>query len=113
MKKSAFERLHPFLHHKGARQKLILYLIADGHSVADCVVMDLKTLRALDLPDEIAVCRDEAIDGRKSGLAFVYPSGQPIPHTAYYRLLRNASKKAIGRPLSQITFREYLNDKRG
>lgn len=109
MTKIAYERLKPFLHRKSARQRVILYLIAEGYTVGELVAMSAAQLRALKLPVELQVARDEMLDGIKGGKAFVYPGGKALPHTAFYRLIRVAAETAVGQPMSQETFRQYIN----
>lgn len=105
-----FERLLPFLKHKEVRQRLILYLIADGYTIAELTRLTAKELRAMELKYDMDVVRDEVLDGRSSGLAFLYPNGSPVPHTAYYRLIRRAALLAVGRPFSQEKFRAYIRE---
>lgn len=70
--------------------------------------MTTDELRALKLPVEMKVCRDEALAEMAHESAFTYPSGKPLPHTNYYRLLRMTANKVLGRPMSQEMFREYI-----
>lgn len=107
--KKKLERLAPFVHRKSARQRLILYLLADGYSVADLTKMDVATLRAITLPLEMDVRRDEILSGRHDGYAFVYDNGSRLPHTNYYRLVRQTAEKVLRRPMSQEKFRSYIN----
>ena len=109
MDKAAFDRLAPFLVRKGPRQKLILYLIADGHKVADLVAMSTYTLKKLRLPVEMTVYRDQMFDDGEFQMAFTYPGGAHIPHTTYYRLIRSTALKVLGRPMSQDQFRDDIN----
>ena len=104
----AWQRLLPFLRHRSAPQRVILYLIADGYIVPQLIAMDVPMLRALDLPVEIAVERDELLEGRTDGPAFVYPSGRPLPHTQFYRIVRLAGQSALRQPMSQEMFRTYV-----
>jgi hypothetical protein len=109
LKKDAYERLQPWLYRKSARQRLILYLIAEGYTVGDLTRMKVGDLRQVKLPPEIDVDRDNILHGRTSGHAFIYPNGKLIPHTAYYRLIRSTSNKVTGRPMSQEKFRVFIN----
>lgn len=104
-----YQRLVPFLHRKSARQRLILFLIADGYTVVDLVAMRAFFLRALKLPVEMSVYRDEALADHTNPMAFTYPNGKPLPHTAYYRLVRVTAEKVLGRPMSQEQFRAYIH----
>lgn len=108
MRKEEFERLQPFLHRKSARQRLILFLIADGKKVGDLVSMRTFFLKKMDLPVEMSVNRDEALADSNSDMAFVYPNGKVIPHTSYYRLIRQTAEKVLDRPMSQEQFRQYI-----
>lgn len=109
MKKDAYERLQPWLFYKNARQRVIFFLIADGYTVGDLTKMQIDDLKQIKLPPELDVDRDNFLEGRTSGPAFVYPSGKLIPHTNYYRLIRTTAEKVLGRPMSQEKFREYIN----
>jgi hypothetical protein len=104
-------KLRPFLHEKGARQKIIIYLIAAGYSVPDMVRLDVRTLRGLALPIDLAVLLDDFLDDRKEGPAFQYPNGKAIPHTAFYRHVRAACQKVLGRPMTVDQFRAWLRTK--
>jgi hypothetical protein len=108
LKDDEYQRLLPFLHRKSARQRLILYLMADGYRVVDLVAMRTFVLRELALPVEMAVTRDEALADSTSDMAFVYPIGKSLPHTAYYRLISQTALKVLKRPMSQEHFRAYI-----
>jgi hypothetical protein len=109
MKKKISARLAPFLHRKSARQRIILYLIASGYTVADLVKMDVPKLKSIPLSVELDVCRDEVLGDRKSGPAFIFPNGKRMPHTTYYRVIRTTCVKVLNRPMSQQKFRDYIN----
>jgi hypothetical protein len=109
LNKKVYERLAPFIHRKSARQRLILYLIADGYTVGDLVRMTVAELNKISLPVEMDVSRDEILDGRNTGYAFVFPGGKGMLHTTYYRLLRSTSEKVLKRPMSQEKFRDYIH----
>lgn len=108
MNKDALERLRPFIYRKSARQRVILFLLADGLSVGDLVRMSAAELRALTLPDEIAADRDNLLIDVHEGPAFVFPNGTPLQHPFYYRLVKAAALKVMGRPMSYDAFREYI-----
>lgn len=109
MNSEAYERLEPFIYRKSSRQRLILYLIADGYTVADLVNMDVPQLFSIKLPVELDVTRDEVLTGRTSGSAFAYVNGKRLPHTSYYRLIRSTCEKVLKVPMSQEKFRTYIN----
>ena len=111
MTKQQYERLQPFLHRKSARQRIILYLFADGYTVPDLVKMTVPGLHALELPPVMTTYVDEMLENRKNGAAFQYPNGLAIPHTGFYRLMRAAAKRAVGRPMSVQQFRAYMRAK--
>jgi hypothetical protein len=114
LNKEQTQRLEPFLHRKSARQRVILYLLAEGFTVGQLVTMSVSALRTLKLPIEMQVRRDEVLEGRSRGSAFLYPNGTPLPHTAYYRIVRGAAEKVLGRPMSQELFRAYIkSEKKG
>ena len=96
------------MHRKSARQRVILFLIASGYTVADLVAMSLADARKIKLPADIDVYRAEAFNGRKTGLAFIYPNGNPMRLSTYYRLVRETTLKVTGRPMSQDAFRVYI-----
>jgi hypothetical protein len=108
LKRKHYLALRPFLHEKGARQKVIIYLLAAGYGVPDLVKMDVPALRSLALPIDLAVLLDDFLDERKKGPAFLYPNGNPIPHTAFYRLIRAACRKVLGRPMTVEQFRAWI-----
>ena len=110
MDNAAYERLAPFLVRKGPRQKLMLFLIADGYKVADLVEMKTDTLKKLKLPVEMTVYRDQMLEDGDFPMAFTYPGGETIPFTIYHRLVITAAKKVLGRPMSQEQFRDYVNE---
>ena len=105
-----WERIQPFLHHKRARQRVVLYLIAGGYTVPDPVKMTVSELSALRVHDDIAVARDEATDGLSlKDPAFSNAQGKVLPHTAFYRIIRLAAQAAVGRPMSQEMYRTHVN----
>jgi hypothetical protein len=108
MNEQTYLRLLPFLKKKAARQRLVLYLIAEGLTVAALARMTVPELQALELGFDMEVTRDEVLEGRQSGLAFVYPSGRAIGAPYFYRLLRTAATVTLGHPMSQEQFRRYL-----
>ena len=87
---------------------MILYLLAEGYTVGQLVAMSVSALRTLKLPIAMQVCRDEMLEGLSRGNAFLYPNGTTLPHTAYYRIVRGAAEKVLGRPMSQELFRAYI-----
>jgi hypothetical protein len=110
MRQDHFERLEPFLYRKSARQRIILYLFARGLSVADMASMTPAALRELRLPDSLDIYREEMLNEQpKAKYAFVYPNGNHIPPSAYYRILRESTEKVLGRPLSLDTFKTYIS----
>ena len=114
MNKDQHQRLEPFLYRKGARQRLILFLIAEGFTVSRLVAMTVAQLRALALPVDFEVCRDEALNARQADdRAFCYPNGATVPHSAYYRLMRQTAQKVLRRPMSQESFRAYMQSPEG
>jgi hypothetical protein len=103
-----YKRLLPFFHRKSARQRLILYLIADGYNVADLVAMRTFALKQIKLPVEMRVYRDEVVAEFPYDMAFTYPNGKVKPHTSYYRLIRETAMKVLKRPMSQEQLRLYI-----
>lgn len=115
MNKQKYERLEPFLHRKGDMTRVALYLIADGYIFDELLAMIVQDLRALELPIEMRVHRDNMLNGHKSGPAFIYPSGNPLRVTDYKRLVQQSTKKVLGHPMSREAFRAFINSskKRG
>ncbi len=112
--KTQHQRLLPFLHRKSARQQVRIVLLAYGYTVPALIQMQVADLRALCLPVDIAVLVDQILEDRKSGPAFQYPNGTPIPHTEYYRLISNTAKKknVLGRPMSVQQFQVWIKQKK-
>lgn len=108
MKTEQYQRLLPFLHRKSSRQRVILFLIAKGYTIGELAALSLREARLIELPADIDAYRAEAFNGRKSGLAFIYPNGNPMRLSTYHRLVRDTALKVLGRPLSQEAFREYI-----
>lgn len=109
-------RLQPFFHRRGARQRLILFLIATGHSVPSLCRMTVKDLKTLKLPNEIIIYRDQSLDlledSDDKSPAFTYhPSGLPMKHADFYRIVSQATKNVLGYPLSHRQFAEYIQKK--
>jgi hypothetical protein len=113
---NVIERLKPFFHRRGARQRLILYLIATGHSVPSLCRMTVKDLMNLKLPHEIIIYRDQSLDlledaGDKSPAFTYHPSGLPMKHADFYRIVSQATKNVLDHPLSHRQFAEYIQKK--
>ena len=89
--------------------RVTLYLIASGHTFDELAAMTVQGLRAMELPVEMQVYRDYMLSGRKSGSAFIYPSGNPVRATDYRRLVQQSTKKVLGHPMSREAFRSYIN----
>lgn len=110
MDRLTFQKLMPFMKKKAARQRLILYLIAEGLTVSALARLTVMELRALPLDFDMDVTRDEVLEGREAGLAFIYPSGRPIGAPYCYRLLRISATVVLGHPMSQEQFRCHLEE---
>lgn len=112
MKKEQYERLEPFFVRRGARTRLILYLFACGYTVPELVKFTVKDLKALDLPDDLVIFRDEVLelspDTKSSALVFVFPNGRKMIHTDFYRIVRQAAERELERPMSRQQFLEYI-----
>lgn len=50
----------------------------------------------------------KSLHGLKPGYAFLYPSGAQLPYIAYSRLLQDTAEQVLGRPMSQDSFRVYI-----
>lgn len=79
-------RLAPFLFNKGARQRIILYLMSIGYSVPKLVNMKIKDIEALSLPDDLAVYQEEIISNWENESSFIYP---------HSKMLNGSARKAI------------------
>ncbi|KAF0190536.1 MAG: hypothetical protein FD165_2617 [Gammaproteobacteria bacterium] len=115
MKKEEYKRLEQFFTRKSARQRLVLYLIASGRHVPDLVSFTVGDLVSIKFPKEMTLWRDEVLDllqdKAPSSPAFVFPSGKPMHHTDFYRIVRRAANAALKRPISSQEFWNYI--KRG
>ncbi|KAF0190509.1 MAG: hypothetical protein FD165_2677 [Gammaproteobacteria bacterium] len=113
------EALHPFFHRRGDRQRLILYLIAEGYSAPKLSRLTIAELSAMNLPDEIMIYRDRVLDlletQDQKAFVFVYPNGRVMGPTDFYRLVAQTTERTLGHPLSHKQFAEYLrkSGKRG
>lgn len=112
MNKKQYDRLIPFLARRSARQRLILFLLADGMTVPDLVKFTVKNLKSLDLSDELVISRDEVLDKlpdfKPSSEVFVFPNGKSMTHTDFYRIVRQAAENAINKPMSRQQFLEFI-----
>lgn len=109
------EGLRPFFHRRGARQRLILYLIAIGTRVPALCRFTVKDLKALKLPDEIIIYRDQSLDlleiETDDAPAFTYyPSGRVMKHSDFYRIVSQATSHVLGYPLSHKQFAAYIQE---
>ncbi len=104
------ERLEPFFKRKSARQRVILFLLAEGYSVGEIVRLSARELKAIDLPDGLIIYRDELLDQLEDlkGPAFLYPGGRVMSHTDIYRILRQASTMVYERPMSVQQFQDAM-----
>ncbi len=112
MNKPQYKRLEPFFVRLSARQRLILYLFACGYTVPELVNFSVKELKALALPEELVLSRDEVLDflpdAMPSSAVFVFPSGRQMTHTDFYRIVRQSAKKTLNRPMSRQQFLDYI-----
>lgn len=112
MNKKQYDRLIPFFARRSARQRLILFLFADGKTVPDLMKFTVKDLKSLDLSDELTISRDEVMDklpeSKPSALVFVFPSGKSMTHTDFYRIVRQAAENAVNKPMSRQQFLEFI-----
>ena len=113
MKKDQYNRLEPFFVRRSARQRLILYLFACGMTVPELVSFTVKDLKALELSEELILSRDEVLDllpeSKPGSLVFVFPRGNPMTHTDFYRIVRQAAEMVFEKPMSRQQFVEYIN----
>lgn len=79
-------RLAPFLFNKGARQRIILYLMSIGYSVPQLVNMKITDIEALSLPEELAVYQEEIMSDLENEALFIYPNS---------KMLNGSARKAI------------------
>lgn len=105
-----WNRLQPFLVRKGARQKVILYLLASGYQPGELCAMKAVQLKQITMPSDIAIWREQVLECLDpKGLAFVYDnSGKALLHTAYYHLISQVSNKTLGTTLTYKEFRTYI-----
>jgi hypothetical protein len=109
--KQIIKKLEPFFYRKSARQRVILYLVAEGYTIPSLVSMTVKQLEAIVMPPEIAVYRDQVAETAVNEFAFTYPNGRRLLHNDYYTLIRRTTEVVTGKPLAQNAFREYLKNK--
>lgn len=111
------EELHPFFHRRGDRQRLILYLTAEGFSAPKLSRMTVDELNAMELPDEIKIYRDRVLDlletHDKKARVFAYPNGRAMGPTDFYRIIAQTTERTLGHPLSNKQFAEYIRSKSG
>jgi hypothetical protein len=110
LNKTQMARLGPFLHHKRARQKIILYLLADG--------MDVKTLTQLGKDELAHLAVSEPLDiyveqvlcesNGHNGAVFAYPCGTAFKTQDIYRIIRQATISVTGRAMKVSQFIEYI-----
>ena len=112
MRKEQYKRLEPFFVRRSARQRLILYLFACGMTVPELVNYTVKDLSSLALPEELVLSRDEVLDllqeSKPSSLVFVFPRGNPMTHTDFYRIVRQAAEMVFEKPMSRQQFVAYI-----
>ena len=108
--KKQWERLEPFLHHKRARQRIILYLLADGVSVREAIEHTKETLLNLKFPDGLGIYVEQVVDEipELADSAFYYPSGTLFKTQDIYRIVRQATASVLGKPLKVAEFRLYI-----
>lgn len=110
------EKLRPFFHRRSARQRMILYLIANDYSVPTLCRFTVKELKTLTLPDEMIICRDQTLDlledEADDAPAFTYfPSGRVMKHSDFYRIVSQATIHVLGNPMSHKQFARYVQNK--
>lgn len=112
MNKEQYQRLEPFLLRRGSRNKMILYLFACGYSVPELVKFTVNDFNELDLPEDIAILRDEVLDlmpdTTPTSPVFVFQGGRRMTHTDFYRIVKQAAEKTINQPMSRQQFLEYI-----
>lgn len=104
------ERLQPFLYRKEPRQRVILYLLGAGYTVPELTQLTVDQLAAMKVSVGIASYRDEVVETATTSMAFCGPTGRRMIHNDYYTLLRRATQRALGAPLGQRAFSEYIQD---
>jgi hypothetical protein len=108
--KKQMERLEPFLKHKRARQRIILYLLADGSSVHDVVKTTKRVLLDTVFPEELEIFVEQVADEipELNDGAFCYPGGAFFKTQDIYRIVRQATEGLLGKPLKVVDFRQYV-----
>jgi len=101
--KEQLMRLNKFLNRKHARQRIILYLLANNYSIKQICEMKFKELDSLTINLELNSYREEiksiAIYNDKynpNKLAFTYPGGLSFTPQDIYRIVRQATKIVFG-----------------
>lgn len=108
--KKQMERLLPFLHHKRARQKIILYLLADGMDVKDVAGLEKDRLVSLPVAKPLEIYVEQVLceSNGHNGTVFAYPCGTAFKTQDIYRIIRQATEGVTGRPMKVSEFNEYI-----
>jgi len=110
------EKLKPFMSRKSARQRIILYMIASGHTMNNLSKMTISDFKKLDFPQEgnlnqyydVVLC--DLDDKNENDTVFKYPGGRKMQNQDFYRIMTQASTAALGKSLSHKDFVAYFKN---
>jgi len=86
---------------RSSRQRIILYLLARGASLATLENMTSSELAVCSLPADLDVHRDVVVGSVETNdKVFSYPSGRAMNHTDFIRIVSQATNSALGKAMS-------------
>jgi hypothetical protein len=109
------ENLKPYFTRKGARQRVILYLLL-SQSVDEICTLTIANLKAMKFPPVIEFEVQRLLDergGKDDDLVFVFNENRPLPPSFIYNLLRSTTSKINGQPLMVDAYRSVCGVKKG
>lgn len=101
-------KLEPLLNRKSARQRLLLYLLADGMSPEDILAMDVVRLRKTNINNDFDVVVEQVLLEVPDGLIFVFPGGQPLSLKRVLHVLHTTTKRHLNKSLTISEFGKYI-----
>lgn len=105
---AAWTRLQPFLYRKESRQRVILYLVASGYTLAEIIALTPDELRRIPVHPDMEVYVGETLLQRKGQRAFAFPTGAPLTPAYLYRLVRSTSRLRTGKAMSEDQLRQFI-----
>lgn len=111
--KAFMDRLAPFIYRKSARQRIILYLIAQGYDFETLSKLTVADLKAIHIPEtnDLCISQNQLLSALKDeDLLFTYPNGRKMGQSDFFRILTQASSTVLGKSITVDEFRIYLNN---